>query len=145
IVKDVCQRVSDVVVPVYYNCQGQLVISGSIVGVDRASELLTESGAWRVLWLNVGGAFHSPLMVSACVELEKRIASTTFDTSIFPVYHNIDDKPYLDADSIKNNLIEQLTGAVKWSQIISAMIEDGATKFIEVGPGNVLQGLVKKV
>jgi|SRR5690606_15810695 len=145
IVEDVCQRVSDVVVPANYNCPGQLVISGSIAGVDRASELLTEAGARRVLRLNVGGAFHSPLMESARVELEKAIAATTFNTPICPVYQNIDAKPYLDADSIKNNLIEQLTGAVKWSQIISAMIEDGATKFIEVGPGNVLQGLVKKV
>lgn len=145
IVEDVCQRVSDVVVPANYNCPGQLVISGSIAGIDRACELLIEAGARRVLKLNVGGAFHSPLMESARVELEKAIEATTFNTPICPVYQNIDAKPYLDSDRIKNNLIEQLTGPVKWSQIVSAMIEDGATKFVEVGPGNVLQGLVKKV
>ncbi|WP_118193589.1 ACP S-malonyltransferase [Albibacterium indicum] len=145
VVEDVCQRVSDVVVPANYNCPGQLVISGSIAGIDRACELLIEAGARRVLKLNVGGAFHSPLMESARVELEKAIEATTFNTPICPVYQNIDAKPYLDSDRIKNNLIEQLTGPVKWSQIVSAMIEDGATKFVEVGPGNVLQGLVKKV
>lgn len=145
IVEDVCQRVSDVVVPANYNCPGQLVISGSIAGIDRACELLIEAGARRVLKLNVGGAFHSPLMESARVELEKAIEATPFNTPICPVYQNIDAKPYLDSDRIKNNLIEQLTGPVKWSQIVSAMIEDGATKFVEVGPGNVLQGLVKKV
>lgn len=145
VVEDICQRVSDVVVPANYNCPGQLVISGSIAGIDRACELLIEAGARRVLKLNVGGAFHSPLMESARVELEKAIEATTFNTPICPVYQNIDAKPYLDSDRIKNNLIEQLTGPVKWSQIVSAMIEDGATKFVEVGPGNVLQGLVKKV
>lgn len=145
IVEDICQRVSDVVVPANYNCPGQLVISGSIAGIDKASELLLEAGARRVLKLNVGGAFHSPLMESARVELEKAIEATTFNHPICPVYQNIDAKSYVEAKDIKNNLIEQLTGAVKWSQIISGMIGDGATKFIEVGPGNVLQGLVKKV
>lgn len=145
IVEDICQRVSDVVVPANYNCPGQLVISGSVAGIDRACELLEEAGARRVLKLNVGGAFHSPLMESARVELEKAIAATTFNTPMCPIYQNIDAKPHTDADAIKNNLIEQLTGPVKWSQILSAMIENGATKFIEVGPGNVLQGLVKKV
>lgn len=145
IVEDICQRVSDVVVPANYNCPGQLVISGSIAGIDRACELLVEAGARRVLKLNVGGAFHSPLMESARVELEKAIAATDFKSPICPVYQNIDAKPYTDAEKIKNNLIEQLTGPVRWSQIISTMMDDGAGKFIEVGPGNVLQGLVKKV
>lgn len=144
-VEDICQRISDVVVPANYNCPGQLVISGSIAGIDRACELLTEAGAKRVLKLNVGGAFHSPLMESARVELQAAIDLTTFNEPICPVYQNIDAKAYTDPAKIKENLIEQLTGSVKWSQIIKAMVEDGATSFIEVGPGNVLQGLVKKV
>lgn len=145
VVEDICQRVSDVVVPANYNCPGQLVISGTLAGIDRASELLVEAGARRVLKLNVGGAFHSPLMESARVELEKAIADTPFTDPVCPVYQNIDAKPHTDADEIKQNLILQLTGAVKWSQIVTAMFDDGATKFIEVGPGNVLQGLVKKI
>lgn len=144
-VEDICQRVSDVVVPANYNCPGQLVISGSIAGIDKACELLTAAGAKRVLKLNVGGAFHSPLMESARVELQEAIDNTTFNEPICPVYQNIDAKPHIDPKEIKENLIEQLTGSVKWSQIIKAMLDDGATSFIEVGPGNVLQGLVKKV
>jgi [acyl-carrier-protein] S-malonyltransferase len=144
-VEDICQRISDVVVPANYNCPGQLVISGTIEGVDRACELLTEAGAKRVLKLNVGGAFHSPLMELARVELQSAIDLTTFKEPICPVYQNIDAKAHVDPEQIKINLIEQLTGSVKWSQIMQAMIEDGATSFIEVGPGNVLQGLVKKV
>lgn len=144
-VEDVCQRISDVVVPANYNCPGQLVISGTIEGIDRACELLIEAGAKRVLKLNVGGAFHSPLMELARVELQSAIDSTTFNTPLCPVYQNIDAKAHIDPEQIKINLIEQLTGSVKWSQIMQAMIEDGATSFIEVGPGNVLQGLVKKV
>src|SRR5690606_331778 len=144
-VEDICQRVSEVVVPANYNCPGQLVISGSIAGVDKACELLTAAGAKRVLKLNVGGAFHSPLMESARVELQEAIDATTFKEPLCPVYQNIDAKPHIDPKEIKENLIEQLTGSVKWSQIIKAMLEDGATSFIEVGPGNVLQGLVKKV
>jgi len=144
-VEDICQRVSDVVVPANYNCPGQLVISGSIAGIDKACELLTAAGAKRVLKLNVGGAFHSPLMESARVELQEAIDATTFKEPLCPVYQNIDAKPHIDPKEIKENLIEQLTGSVKWSQIIKAMLEDGATSFIEVGPGNVLQGLVKKV
>lgn len=145
VVEDICQRVSDVVVPANYNCPGQLVISGTLAGIDRASELLVEAGARRVLKLNVGGAFHSPLMESARVELEKAIADTPFTDPVCPVYQNIDAKPHTEADEIKQNLILQLTGAVKWSQIVTAMFDDGATKFVEVGPGNVLQGLVKKI
>lgn len=144
-VEDVCQRISDVVVPANYNCPGQLVISGTIEGIDRACELLIEAGAKRVLKLNVGGAFHSPLMELARVELQSAIDSTTFNKPLCPVYQNIDAKAHIDPEQIKINLIEQLTGSVKWSQIMQAMIEDGATSFIEVGPGNVLQGLVKKV
>jgi len=144
-VEDICQRISEVVVPANYNCPGQLVISGTIEGIDKAYELLTEAGAKRVLKLNVGGAFHSPLMEYARVELQAAIDLATFNEPRCPVYQNIDAKAHIDPQEIKQNLIEQLTGAVKWSQIIKAMIEDGATSFIEVGPGNVLQGLVKKV
>jgi [acyl-carrier-protein] S-malonyltransferase len=144
-VEDICQRVSDVVVPANYNCPGQLVISGSLAGIDKAMELLKEAGAKRVLKLNVGGAFHSPLMESAKAELQEAIEKTLFREPICPVYQNIDARPHTDPDTIKNNLIEQLTGPVKWTQIILHMLEDGATSFIEVGPGNVLQGLVKKV
>lgn len=144
-VEDICQRVSDVVVPANYNCPGQLVISGSLAGIDKAMELLKEAGAKRVLPLNVGGAFHSPLMESAKAELQEAIEKTTFNAPICPVYQNIDAKPHTDPDAIKNNLIEQLTGPVRWTQIVLRMMEDGATSFTEVGPGNVLQGLVKKV
>ncbi|TCK83003.1 ACP S-malonyltransferase [Albibacterium bauzanense] len=144
-VEDICQRISDVVVPANYNCPGQLVISGTIAGIDKACELLTEAGAKRVIKLNVGGAFHSPLMELARVELQSAIDLTTFNEPLCPVYQNIDAKAHVNPDQIKINLIEQLTGSVKWSQIMQAMIEDGATSFIEVGPGNVLQGLVKKV
>lgn len=144
-VEDVCQRVSDVVVPANYNCPGQLVISGSIEGIDKAMELLKEAGAKRVIKLNVGGAFHSPLMESAKAELREAIEKTPFEKPICTIYQNIDAKPQVDPDVIKLNLIEQLTGPVRWTQIVLNMLEDGATEFIEVGPGNVLQGLVKKV
>ena len=144
-VEDICQRVSDVVVPANYNCPGQLVISGSIAGIDRACELMTEAGAKRAIKLNVGGAFHSPLMESARVELEKAILAVDIQEPLCPIYQNIDAKPYQDIAHIKHNLIAQLTGAVKWSQTVQLMIENGASDFIEVGPDNVLQGLVKKV
>lgn len=144
-VEDICQRVSDVVVPANYNCPGQLVISGSIAGVDKACELLLAAGAKRALKLNVGGAFHSPLMEVARVELEAAIVATEIKEPICPIYQNIDAKPYQDVASIKNNLIAQLTGSVKWTQTMQKMLADGASEFIEVGPGNVLQGLVKKV
>lgn len=144
-VEDVCQRVSEVVVPANYNCPGQLVISGTIAGVDKAMELLKEAGAKRVIKLNVGGAFHSPLMESAKVDLQAAIEKTTFEEPICPIYQNFDAKSHTDPDIIKHNLIEQLTGSVKWTQTVLRMLEDGATSFIEVGPGNVLQGLVKKV
>jgi [acyl-carrier-protein] S-malonyltransferase len=144
-VEDICQRVSDVVVPANYNCPGQLVISGSIAGIENAAELLSAAGAKRVLKLNVGGAFHSPLMESARVELEAAIVATEINEPVCPVYQNIDAKPYIDPALIKQNLIAQLTGAVRWTQTVKHMLEDGATSFTEVGPGNVLQGLVKKV
>lgn len=144
-VEDICQRISDVVVPANYNCPGQLVISGTIAGVDKACELLIEAGAKRALKLNVGGAFHSPLMESARVELQAAIEATGFKEPVCPVYQNIDAKPYRDVAAIKHNLIAQLTGAVRWTQTIEKMLHDGATSFTEVGPGNVLQGLVKKV
>jgi [acyl-carrier-protein] S-malonyltransferase len=144
-VEDICQRVSDVVVPANYNCPGQLVISGSIEGVDKACELLLEAGAKRALKLNVGGAFHSPLMELARVELQAAIENTEIKEPICPIYQNIDAKPYKDVPSIKHNLIAQLTGAVRWTQTVEKMLHDGATSFVEVGPGNVLQGLVKKV
>jgi [acyl-carrier-protein] S-malonyltransferase len=144
-VEDICQRVSDVVVPANYNCPGQLVISGTIAGVDKACELMTEAGAKRAIKLNVGGAFHSPLMEAARVELEHAIVNTTINKPICPIYQNIDAKPYTDPEQIKHNLIAQLTGAVRWTQTVMHMLEDGATSFTEVGPGSVLQGLVKKV
>ena len=144
-VEDICQRVSDIVVPANYNCPGQLVISGTIAGVDKACELMTEAGAKRAIKLNVGGAFHSPLMEAARVELEHAIVNTTINKPICPIYQNIDAKPYTDPEQIKHNLIAQLTGAVRWTQTVMHMLEDGATSFTEVGPGSVLQGLVKKV
>src|SRR6201996_1573015 len=144
-VEDICQRISDVVVPANYNCPGQLVISGTIAGVDKACEELTAAGAKRALKLNVGGAFHSPLMEAARVELEHAIVHTQINEPVCPIYQNIDAKPYTDPQLIKHNLIAQLTGPVRWTQTVKHMLEDGATEFIEVGPGNVLQGLVKKV
>ena len=144
-VEDICQRVSDVVVPANYNCPGQLVISGSIAGIDKACELLLAAGAKRALKLNVGGAFHSPLMEAAKVELEAAIVATEIKEPICPIYQNIDAKPYKDSQSIKHNLIAQLTGPVKWTQTMQKILHDGATEFVEVGPGSILQGLVKKI
>lgn len=144
-VEDICSRVSDIVVPANYNCPGQLVISGTIEGVDKACELLLAAGAKRALKLNVGGAFHSPLMEHARVELQSAIEDTVINKPICPIYQNIDAKPYTDVASIKHNLIAQLTGAVRWTQTVEKMLHDGATSFTEVGPGNVLQGLVRKV
>lgn len=144
-VEDICHRISDVVVPANYNCPGQLVISGTIAGVDKACEELTAAGAKRALKLNVGGAFHSPLMEAARVELEHAIIHTEVKAPVCPVYQNIDAKPYTDPALIKHNLIAQLTGPVRWTQTVKHMLEDGATSFTEVGPGSVLQGLVKKV
>jgi [acyl-carrier-protein] S-malonyltransferase len=144
-VEDICHQVSDVVVPANYNCPGQLVISGSIAGVDAACEKMLAAGAKRALKLNVGGAFHSPLMEAARVELQDAILATEFKTPVCPVYQNIDAKPHTDVEEIKRNLIAQLTGPVRWTQTVEQMLRDGATSFTEVGPGKVLQGLVKKV
>jgi len=144
-VEDICQRLTDVVVPANYNCPGQLVISGTVAGVDAACIKMTEAGAKRALKLNVGGAFHSPLMEAARVELEAAIVNTEFKEPVCPVYQNIDAKPYTNVEHIKHNLIAQLTGPVRWTQTVEHMLEDGATSFTEVGPGKVLQGLVKKV
>jgi [acyl-carrier-protein] S-malonyltransferase len=144
-VEDICHRISDIVVPANYNCPGQLVISGTIAGVDKACAEMTAAGAKRALKLNVGGAFHSPLMEVARVELEHAIVNTEIKAPVCPIYQNIDAKPYTDPALIKHNLIAQLTGPVRWTQTVMHMLEDGATSFTEVGPGNVLQGLVKKV
>lgn len=145
VVENICAQIEDVVVPANYNCPGQLVISGSITGVDKACALLTEAGAKRALKLNVGGAFHSPLMEPAKVELQAAIESTEIRTPNCPIYQNVDAKPYTSPAEIKANLIAQLTGAVRWTQTVQNMLADGAEAFVEVGPGNVLQGLVKKV
>lgn len=144
-VEDICQRVDEVVVPANYNCPGQLVISGTVAGIDKACEMLLAAGAKRAIKLNVGGAFHSPLMESARVELQAAIEATEFQEPRCPVYQNIDANPYVDPALIKQNLIAQLTGPVRWTQTVSNMIQDGASSFVEVGPGNVLQGLVKKI
>src|SRR5690606_871111 len=144
-VEKVCAQVEDIVVAANYNCPGQLVISGSIDGVDKACVLLTEAGAKRALKLNVGGAFHSPLMEPAKVELQTAIEETEIKAPICPIVQNVDAKPYTDPVKIKANLIAQLTGAVRWTQTVQQMLADGAEAFVEVGPGNVLQGLVKKV
>ncbi|MGE8381876.1 MAG: ACP S-malonyltransferase, partial [Sphingobacterium sp.] len=145
VVEEICAKVDEVVVAANYNCPGQLVISGSIEGVDKACALLTEAGAKRALKLNVGGAFHSPLMESAKVELQAAIEATDILSPRCLIYQNIDAQPQTEPAIIKQNLIAQLTGAVRWTQTVQNMLADGATAFVEVGPGNVLQGLVKKV
>jgi [acyl-carrier-protein] S-malonyltransferase len=145
IVEEVCSSISDVVVPANYNSPGQIVISGSNEGIDKAIELLKEKGAKRALKLAVGGAFHSPLMEPARVELEEAIKYAGFKKPICPVYQNVNAQPSSDPESIKRNLVAQLTSPVKWTQSVINMIADGATSFTEVGPGCVLQGLIKKV
>ncbi len=145
IVEDICSNIKSVVVPANYNCPGQLVISGSIEGIDEACEKLTAAGAKRALKLNVGGAFHSPLMEPAKIELQMAIENTPFLAPICPIYQNVNAQATTDPSTIKQNLIAQLTGAVRWTQTSINMIADGANAFVEVGPGNVLQGLVKKV
>jgi len=148
-VEDICREVfretGEVVVPANYNCPGQLVISGSVEGIEIACEKLKAAGAKRALILPVGGAFHSPLMEPARQELKQAIDSTNFHTPSCPVYQNVAAKGVLDKDEIKQNLIDQLTGAVKWTQCVQAMIADGATKFTECGPGKILQGLILKI
>jgi [acyl-carrier-protein] S-malonyltransferase len=145
IVEEICSSIEEVVVAANYNCPGQVVISGSITGVDKACEALTAAGAKRALKLNVGGAFHSPLMEPARVELQEAIEKVSISSPICPIYQNVYPQANTDPQKIKENLITQLTGAVRWTQAVEQMIADGASEFVEVGPGNVLQGLVKKV
>ncbi len=143
-VEEICKAVNGIVVAANYNCPGQLVISGSIAAVDEACEKLKEAGAKRALRLQVGGAFHSPLMESARVALEQAINETSFASPVCPIYQNVTAQAVTDPAQIKANLIAQLTAPVRWTQSVINMIADGATNFIEVGPGKVLQGLVKK-
>jgi len=145
IVEQICQEIEGVVVPANYNCPGQLVISGEIPAVENACELMKEKGAKRALVLPVGGAFHSPLMEPAREELSAAIEATTFSEPTCPVYQNVPAKAVQTATEIKSNLIKQLTAPVKWTQSIETMISDGGTDFIEVGPGKVLQGLMRKI
>ncbi|HTN16251.1 MAG TPA: ACP S-malonyltransferase [Chitinophagaceae bacterium] len=145
-VEKVCSEITnEVVVAANYNCPGQLVISGSIAGIQEACEKMKAAGAKRALVLQVGGAFHSPLMAPAQDELQAAIESTNFSDAICPVYQNVDAKPYTLAADIKQNLIKQLTAPVRWTQTVQNMVADGATQFTEVGPGTVLTGLVKKI
>lgn len=144
-VEEICAEIDDIVAPANYNCQGQLVISGTIEGIDKACEKLLAAGAKRALKLKVGGAFHSPLMQPAQEELAEAIEAAEFKTPICPVYQNVDGKPHTDPKEIKENLVKQLTAPVRWTQDVENMIADGATEFIELGPGSVLQGLVKKI
>ena len=144
-VEEICNSVDGVVVAANYNCPGQLVISGAVEAVNEACEKMKAAGAKRALLLPVGGAFHSPLMEPARQELEAAINATSFNTPVCPVYQNVTASAVTDPESIKKNLIAQLTAPVRWTQSVQAMVADGATQFIEVGPGKVLQGLVKKI
>ena len=145
-VEEICATITnETVVPANYNCPGQIVISGSIPGIDAACDLLLAAGAKRALKLKVGGAFHSPLMEPAREELAAAIAATTFTAPICPVYQNVNAMPQTDSEVIKSNLIAQLTAPVRWTQSVENMVADGAAHFTEVGPGAVLQGLVKKI
>ena len=144
IVEEVCESIDDIVVPANYNTPGQLVISGSVEGVDRAIEILKQQGARMAIKLAVGGAFHSPFMEPARRELEQAINETHFSIPVCPVYQNVSGKAVINPGDIKLNLVSQLTSPVKWTQTILNMVRDGARHFTEVGPGNVLQGLIKK-
>lgn len=145
LVEAICAEIEGIVVAANYNCPGQLVISGDIAAVEKACEVLKEKGAKRALILPVGGAFHSPLMEPARKELAEAIEATTFNTPICPIYQNVSTFAVTDPEDIKKNLMFQLTAPVKWTHSVRNMIADGATEFIEVGPGKVLQGLVKKI
>lgn len=145
VVEDICASIDDVVVPANYNCPGQLVISGSIKGIDIACEKLKAAGAKRALVLQVGGAFHSPFMEPAREELATAIEATTFAKPVCPVYQNVNALPSVDVTEIRKNLVAQLTAPVRWTQSVRKMTEDGARTYIECGPGKVLQGLVKKI
>lgn len=144
-VVEICNSIDDVVVAANFNCPGQVVISGSITGIDAACKNLKESGAKRALKLSVGGAFHSPLMQPAADRLEKAIIATIFNTPICPVYQNVSALGETDKDVIKKQLLEQLTSPVRWTQSVQQMIADGATAFYEFGPGDVLKGLIRKI
>ena len=144
VVEQVCSEIDGVVVAANYNCPGQLVISGDDSSVDLACSKLKEAGARRALRLPVGGAFHSPLMEAARAELEEAIAQVEFKTPICPIYQNVDAKAQNDPEIIKANLIAQLTAPVRWTQIVKGMVADGMEQFVELGPGSVLQGLIKK-
>lgn len=144
-IERVCEQCDGVVVAANYNCPGQVVISGAAEAVKVACKEMKAAGAKRALPLPVGGAFHSPLMESARVELEKAISEAEFSTPLCPIYQNVDAKPYTDPEQIKKNLIAQLTAPVRWRQSVEQMIEDGATSFTEVGCGTVLQGLISKI
>ncbi len=145
VVEQACADIDGVVVAANYNCPGQLVISGADEAVDAACARLKEAGARRALRLPVGGAFHSPLMEDARAELEQAIAEVEFHTPVCPIYQNVDAQPQTDPEKIKANLIAQLTAPVRWTQIVRNMLADGVSEFTELGPGNVLQGLIKKV
>ena len=145
VVEEVCNSIGDIVVPANYNCPGQLVISGSLTGIDKACDLLTARGAKRALKLVVGGAFHSPLMEPAREELAAAIMNTPFSQPVCPVYQNVNALPVTDPDVIKQNLVAQLTAPVRWTQTVENMYAGGAVLFTELGPGKVLQGLVKKI
>lgn len=145
VVEQCCEAIDGIVVAANYNCPGQIVISGANEAVDKACEQLKEAGARRALRLPVGGAFHSPLMEPARAELEKAIAETEFHTPSCPIYQNVDAQPQTDSEVIKHNVIAQLTAPVRWTQTAKNMIADGIDTYTELGPGNVLQGLIKKV
>lgn len=144
-VEEICAGIDGVVAPANYNCPGQVVISGDVEAVNAACEKMKEAGAKRALVLKVGGAFHSPLMQPAHAELAEAINAAEFKTPVCPIYQNVDGKPHTDPEEIKANLISQLTSPVRWTYDVQAMIADGADEFIELGPGSVLQGLVKKI
>ena len=145
-VEEICASIQDeVCIAANYNCPGQVVISGSKAGIEKACELMKEAGAKRALPLKVGGAFHAPLMDPAKVELAEAINQTEIHTPKCPVYQNVDAKPHTNPAEIKANLVAQLTSSVRWTQTVQNMIADGATEFVECGPGAVLQGLIKKI
>ncbi len=145
-VVEVCQSIGDdIVVAANFNCPGQVVISGTLSGIERACQLVKDAGAKRALPLKVGGAFHSPLMETAREELAQAIAETSFSTPICPVYQNVDARPHTDADEIRDNLNRQLTAPVLWTPLVRQMVADGCGHFVEYGPGSVLQGLIKKI
>ncbi len=143
-VERICNTIDEIVIPANYNSPGQVVISGSVAGIDKAIEALNAAGARRAIKLNVGGAFHSPLMQPAKIDLSKAINQTSFEKPACPIYQNVDAMPTNEPERIKQNLIDQLTAPVRWTETAKNMIADGASSFTEVGPGKVLQGLIKK-